>query len=207
MNCNAYPNGHVMGDYRSSSLWPEPLFIWKLGEIYVTRSIMVLMTLTSDPPLPQNRTLCCSDRPASPPMYTTSLLARYSMDFVLLGPMRNGGTILRGLLLDAQGLLPLRAMVIDSSRWTRGGEQDLESSNASYPTVKVSDSQSSKLAVYVPLFCRHHWHSSFSHSSPHVSLSQTMTRFPPQPIPFPTPLHLHSSYTCPPSHVSLSRFL
>lgn len=32
------------------------------------------MTLTSDPPLPQNRTLCCSDRHASPPMYTTSLL-------------------------------------------------------------------------------------------------------------------------------------
>ncbi|KAL9326596.1 hypothetical protein ACSQ67_007241 [Phaseolus vulgaris] len=37
------------------------------------------------------------------------------MDFLLLGPMRNGGTILRGLLLDALGLLPLRAMVIDSS--------------------------------------------------------------------------------------------
>ncbi|QCD80962.1 hypothetical protein DEO72_LG2g1286 [Vigna unguiculata] len=57
MNCDAYPNGHAMGSYRSSSLWPPTTFIHM-----------------EDPPLPPNRTLCCSHTPASPPMHTTSLL-------------------------------------------------------------------------------------------------------------------------------------
>jgi len=144
------------------------------------------MTWPSDPPLPPNRTLCCSHTPASPPMHTTSLLVlqksepittyakpmalippfvptscmqmgstqphyiltrcrnNWTLNFkiqismpqdslcptihligtILHGfsfpqPIGNVATILRGLLLHAQGLLPYWAMVIDTPvTWT-----------------------------------------------------------------------------------------
>jgi len=63
------PDGehYSVNSAKRNNMWYE-----ELGEIYVTLSIMVLMTFPSDPPLPPNRTLCCCDRPASPPMHTTS---------------------------------------------------------------------------------------------------------------------------------------
>ncbi|CAJ1943678.1 unnamed protein product [Sphenostylis stenocarpa] len=42
---------------------------------------------------------------------TNAQHARYSMDFLLLGPIKNEGTRLRGFVLDAQGFLPKKAML------------------------------------------------------------------------------------------------
>lgn len=85
MNGDAYPKRHAMGFYRCTSLYSFGRY--KLSETWSPNNSLIIniirwtvvkkrkqdgLTWPSDPPLPPNRTLCCSHSPASPPMHTTS---------------------------------------------------------------------------------------------------------------------------------------